>query len=653
MSTAKVSEVGNAAPPDQTPVDAPSTPMDLAAASDPQGPLPSGDGDIAALRARLSREVRKLELVQEIGRALGSTLDIDRLLRLIMERVSKAVDAERSTLYLLSEDGSELWSRVAQGDQGDQGEAMREIRLKVGEGIAGWVAESGQTASLPDAYGDPRFQSEIDRRTGFRTRSMMVVPMRNNQGRVIGVIQVLNKCAAAAFTADDEALLHAIAAQAAISIENSKLYASVVGKNEQLLVTQDKLEHKTYELNLLFEIEEEVNGAFSLDELLDRLLRRAMDLISAQAGSILLREGDSDDLYFRSAQGGAGEVVKRLKIPMGDGIAGWVALHREPQIVNDPAKDTRHNQGIASRVGYAVRNILCAPLSAGEESLGAIELLNKAGSPAEFTPEDEKLLSLIAGQASKAIQLARAKEEKLNQSRLASIGQMLSSILHDLKTPMTIVSGYAQLMAQQDDVQHRQQFSEQILRQLEHMNVMTREVLAFARGESNVLIRKVYLHRFIEEIADHLKHEFAGRNIALVIKPDYNGVAFFDESKFLRVVHNLARNAFQAMVSGGTFTVQVAAEAKELVWTFGDTGAGIPPEMEGRLFEAFATSGKQDGTGLGLAIVKKIVDEHLGTISYSSTRGAGTSFEIRLPLERTLTGDEQSTGRGLTSGRPN
>src|SRR5207237_383640 len=172
-----------------------------------------------------------------------------------------------------------------------------------------------------------------------------------------------------------------------------------------------------------------------------------------------------------------------------------------------------------------------------------IELLDKEEPKRGFDDTDLKLLVLIAGQASKAIQLARAKEDKDNQSRLASIGQMLSGVLHDLKTPMTIVSGYAQLIAQIEEAEQRGQYVEQILRQFDHMSAMTREVLAFARGETNVLIRKVFLHKFLEEVAAHLKHEFAGKEVRLEIEDAYRGVAYFDEQKMLRVIHNMARNA--------------------------------------------------------------------------------------------------------------
>jgi signal transduction histidine kinase len=586
--------------------------------------------EMQELRARLRAEEKRLALVQEIGQALSKVLDLDQLLKLIMEKITILMEADRSTLYLFSDDGKELWSKIAQGG------SIMEIRLKVGEGIAGWVGASSETVNIPDAYSDTRFQPAVDLRSGYRTRSILCMPMRNNMGATIGVVQVLNK-AGGPFTGEDEQLLAALASQAAVSIENSKLYHSVVSKNVQLLQTQERLEQKTADLNILYEIEAEMNAAHDIDELLDKLLKRAMEVVGAEAGSIVLRERDTEDLFFRSASGTQSEHVKRLKVPMGHGIVGWVAAQRAPLIVNDPRQDPRFGGDIADRIGHRPRNLLAVPLVGSEgEVLGALELLDKI-EPGGFDDNDLKLLSLIAGQASKAIQLARAKEERINQSRLASIGQIVSGVLHDLKTPMTIVSGYAQLMAQMDDAAQRSQYVEQILKQFDQMAAMTREVLAFARGESNVLIRKVFVHRFIEEMASQLRHEFAGKDIKLEVDALYKGAAWFDEQKIMRVVHNLARNAGQAMPEGGTFRMGTRSEDGKLVLEFADTGTGIPAEMEGRLFELFATSGKKDGTGLGLAIVKKIVDEHHGTITYASTPGKGTSFRILLALEKPAT----------------
>jgi signal transduction histidine kinase len=584
----------------------------------------------AELEHKLRNEQKKLALVQEIGRALSSALDLDTLLRLIMEKVTLLMDADRSTLYLVSDDGRQLWSKITQGDE------ILEIRLNVGEGIAGWVAASGQNVNIPDAYIDKRFQPAVDLRSGYRTRSILCVPMRDSQGRIIGVLQVLNK-RGGPFQTEDEELLTALGSQAAVSVENSKLYHSVVAKNVELLSAQGELQTKSNELNILYEIERDMNAAHDLEELLARCLKRAMEVVGASAGSIALRESGSGDLRFRTVAGPVAARLLHQTIPMGEGVIGWVAANREAVIVNDPPHDERHATEFAATVGVQPRHLAAAPLIGGDDVLGAIEVIDKSEADGEsaagFSEGDLKLLTLIAGQASRAIQLSRTRHERENQNRLASIGQMLASVLHDLKTPMTIISGYAQLMAQMQDGRQREQYVDQILRQFDLMSGMTREVLAFARGETNVLVRKVYMHRFLEDVMTQLEHALAGRNIALGLDAQYTGIAYFDEQAMLRLIHNLARNAAEAMPTGGEFRIATRTSGDHLVFEFADSGGGIPPELEGRLFELFA-SAKPGGTGLGLAICKKIADEHGGDISCESVPGRGTTFRVRLPNVR-------------------
>jgi signal transduction histidine kinase len=573
----------------------------------------------------------KFQALQKIARAIGSTLDTDRLLRLIVAKSTELMAAERSSLFIVSDDGKELWTRVLEADE------VQEIRLPVGTGIAGWVAQNGEAVNIPDAYEDERFSRNVDLQTGYRTRSVLCVPMRNHEGVVRGVLQVLNKRGGEAFTEDDEELLTTLASQAAVAVQNAQLYQSLLKQNEVLKETQRALERRMRERDLLLEMQEQVSAATFLDELLERLISRTATIVGAEAAAILLRDDDTDRLYFRSALGEKTDELRHLSLDLGQGVAGWVTKTGQSALVDDPANDERYWRGIAEQLDFVPRNILCVPLPGADGPLGALELLNKLGRDS-FDQDDERLLTLIAGSIGQAIELAHIKEERIKEQRLAGIGQMLSGVLHDLKTPMTVISGYAQLMAQNDDAEVRREYVGQILKQFEVMSAMTKEVLAFARGESNVLIRKVYLHRYIPEIQQHLEHELAGKQIELDVQLDYKGVAHFDEKKFHRVIHNIARNAAQAMPNGGRFTVNVRLENGRLVFTFTDTGQGIPDEVQGRLFQAFATAGKEGGTGLGLAIVKKIIEEHHGEIDYSSS-SEGTTFVISLPIKRTSTGE--------------
>jgi signal transduction histidine kinase len=280
--------------------------------------------------------------------------------------------------------------------------------------------------------------------------------------------------------------------------------------------------------------------------------------------------------------------------------------------------------------------------------IGGIEIIDQRRASRDgdgpWSNDDLKLLVLIASQAAGAIGLARRRSEQSNRDRLASIGQMLAGLLHDLKTPMTIISGYAQLMATMDDPEQRDRYVDQIQRQFDLMAGMTREVLAFARGDTDLVLRKVYLNRFSDELATQLRATVQGRGIDLEVDVRYDGIAYFDEQKLMRVFHNLASNAIEAMPDGGKLRVVIDRDGDELVWSVQDTGPGIPAEVRGRLFELFAT-GRKGGTGLGLAIVKKIIDDHRGTIR-PDTGPSGTTFVIRMPIERATEGAEAAGGAG-------
>jgi len=323
-------------------------------------------------------------------------------------------------------------------------------------------------------------------------------------------------------------------------------------------------------------------------------------------------------------------------LPHGTGLLGWSIAHRTPLVIDDPKNDPRHAADVAKEVGVSPQHILVAPLVEGDDVIGGIEIIDQRRTVREgdgaWGDEDLKLLVLIAARAAGAIGMARRRSEQSNRDRLASIGRMLAGLLHDLKTPMTIISGYAQLMAASDDGEQRDKYVEQIQRQFDLLTGMTREVLAFARGDTDLVVRKVYMHRFLEELTTQLGAATGGRGIDFEVEAKFDGVAYFDEQKMLRVFHNLASNAIDAMPEGGHLRVGVAIDGDDLVWSVRDTGPGIPPQVAAKMFELFAT-GKKGGTGLGLAIVKKIVEDHRGSIR-CDTGPSGTTFVIRLPMQR-------------------
>ncbi|MEO8878449.1 MAG: GAF domain-containing sensor histidine kinase, partial [Polyangiaceae bacterium] len=413
-------------------------------------------------------------------------------------------------------------------------------------------------------------------------------------------------------------------------IDNSRLFLSVIQKNMQLIETKEQLEHRVRDLKLLFSLESAMARAGSLDDLFIAVLGEAMRSCEARAAAVALRSVPDGPISLHVVDN-KHKKMRRLALEEGRGLIGHAMLHDEVVVTSSDVPDGRGDKELDELVGFTCTSALAVPLE-GEEgrSIGAIALYNKRNS-ASFSDEDRALLLLIAANASTAVRLQLAREEREREERLTTIGRLLSGVIHDLKTPLTLISGYVQLMEHEKKDAKRDEYAQLILKQFDAISAMQRDVLEFARGERVVLVRKVYLAHFFAEVKAQLEPALAKRGIDLVLELKDKGTARFDEGKIQRVINNLARNAEEAMAGrGGKFTIRVMREGTDVVLQFADTGPGIPKEIEHRLFQSFVTSGKKGGTGLGLAIVKKIAEEHNGTIDVHST-SRGATFTLRLP----------------------
>ena len=153
----------------------------------------------------------------KIGRSITAVTDIDVLLKVIAEETKIAIQADRCTVFMLDKEKNELWSKVALGMD------SQEIRFPADKGLAGYVVKTGEPLNIPDAYNDPRFNSDIDKETGYRTKTILCMPIKNNNQEIIGAFQVLNKLSGV-FTKGDEDLLVAIGGSASIALENAQLF---------------------------------------------------------------------------------------------------------------------------------------------------------------------------------------------------------------------------------------------------------------------------------------------------------------------------------------------------------------------------------------------------------------------------------------------
>jgi signal transduction histidine kinase/putative methionine-R-sulfoxide reductase with GAF domain len=566
----------------------------------------------------------KLAGIEAISRSLISEKTVEEILEAVMARTTDLLEAERATLYLLDDTKGRMWSKITQGD------GVRTIDLAVGEGLAGWVAKHGRNINVKDAYKDPRFKADVDLRSDFRTKSVLCHPLMNSRQQIIGVIQVLNK-RTGYFTPADEDLLGAIASQAAIGIQNSTLYSGIVSKNIALLEAQLKLKERRSELELLFRIERAAATATSRESALTSVLEAAAEEFPSEVVCLVLSAPHTGQLQCTVAHGSESQRLDGLVFEDDQSLVRSVMATGEHVSLAAVQSEVLGSSVHASHPDWNIRTMAGVPVAHRGERLGVLALINRLDDPRGFDDRDLRILNVIASRMALSLVLARVMEERLKQDRLSAIGQMLSGIVHDLKTPLTVINGYAQLMAGDRPASSREEYKGRIQKQISEIRDMTTELLAFARGESEILLRKTQIRPFLEEVVELLSDEFEQGGMALILDDKYGGGVRMDEGKMRRVIANLARNSLEACGKGSTFTIHVAAKESCVEFRFADDGPGIPEEMTGRLFESFATHGKEHGTGLGLAIVKKFVDEHEGTIRVESAPDKGTSFIVDLP----------------------
>jgi signal transduction histidine kinase len=569
----------------------------------------------------------KLAAVRAIGAALAGSLGLDALFARIVPNVSRLMNAERTTLFLHDAETDEIWSKIAEG------EIRREIRLTRGQGIAGNVASTRSPLVVPDAYKDPRFDSSFDALTGFRTRTIIAVPVLGRQGELLGVLQVLNHDDGP-FGDGDLGLLETIAAQLAYAVENARLAQQLLDQNRELDAARTRAERRRAELDLLYQLEQETSAAVDLDALLDSAIVRTCARLRSDAGSVLLADRQSGKLFFRGVSGPRPDELRRLVLEPGQGIVGWAAQHGQPALVNDPSHDERHARSVASSLQYPVRAALAVPLVWDQKVIGAVEVLNptpRSTGAVGYDDEDLKLLTVVAGQLARAVSLALERQARLDTERLAVIGRMLAGVAHDLRNPMTVISGFAQLMVGSAGEPERQAQCDRVLREVDEMTGMIADLLAFARGDSRLRPVMVSLRALADDVRENLSPQCKARGTALAVQAP-EGAAQVDLGRVKRIVYNLARNAIEALNRGGNIAIELGLEGPLLTISVKDDGPGLPAAMAQRLFEPFATAGKANGTGLGLAIVKRFVDDHGGTVTVESESGKGTSFFVRLPF---------------------
>lgn len=575
-----------------------------------------------SLEARLARAEHQLKALREIGLALESTMTFEEVLTMAVERTTRLLGAERSTLFLVEPDGA-LVSRVIEGED------VKEIRLESGQGIAGWVARHSVPQIVYDPSSDERFDPTWDARSGFKTRDLMCHPILGRHGLVIGVAEVLNR-KVGSFSAQDLELLGILCGQLAMTIENSRMMIDLVEKNRAVTEAKLVLERRNRELNLLLEMERLVARAEDMDSLAVAILGRILDICGAQVGVLHKMDDNGAESRVHTADG---RISRVIRVIAGEGFSGWVAAKGKSILLDAPSADPRFRRSIEQRVGIPLKNLVAVPLPFGENSAnrGSLLLANKRGETG-FGQQDMMSLRLVATQLAQAMDHLLDREMRERERRLATVGRLLAGVLHDLKSPITVVSGYTEMLASLTGTEEGEDYARHVERALARITTMAEEIIAFSRGERELLVHKVLLEEFMEGFAGQVRRHMESNGVKLRMHLRTAGAVSMDQDKMFRAFQNIVLNAVEAMPEGGEVIVEVDRLGDEVVFGFTDTGPGVPEEIQGNLFNSFVTLGKEQGTGLGLAVAREIVEAHGGKINFTTSRGGGTTFIISIPV---------------------
>ncbi len=367
------------------------------------------DAGKVELFGRLAELARRSAAVADIANRVSDSLSLDVLFPRLMDVVSSTLNADRSSLFLYDAETGELYSRVMQGN------AMGEIRFPCNIGIAGSVFTSGDSEIITaDAYDNERFNQEVDRRTGYRTRNILCVPIRNKGREVIGVTQVLNK-RAGDFDAEDQRLLEELSQQAAAALENARLF--------------EKVERQQREEAMLLEVVSSIVSEVRLEPLLAKILTAATQLLDSERGTLFLHDPKRDELFSHVA---GGIESAAIRFASSAGIAGECFTTGKVVNILDAYKDTRFNPDFDRSTGFRTRSMLCMPIVArGGEIIGVMQILNrKLGA---FEPADERRLNAFCAEAAVAIHNAQlfediSAERNYNESILRSMSNAVLTL---------------------------------------------------------------------------------------------------------------------------------------------------------------------------------------------------------------------------------
>ena len=570
--------------------------------------------------SELQQRYARLSLLHQVSKVIHSSLDPQEALRLILDEAIRLTGASSGSAVLINPTNGFLEIQAAHGLPPD---AAR-LRLRVGEGITGWVARTGKPARVNDVKSDQRYimvQPNV--------RSELAVPLEV-QGEVRGVLN-MDSDRPEAFSAGDQELLEALAVEAAKVIHNTWLY-------EQL-----RLKARLFES--LVSVGQTINSTLNLDEALKVITREATQLMEAKMCSALLLDESREWLDLRASFGAGEAYIRKPRLNVAESLLGVVVRRKKPlQVENVQISSRYQNVEVAQQEGLV--SLLSLPLLFSGQVIGALNVYT--GQLHSFSNEEIRILSALAELSALAIEKARLYErivdveEQLRQNeKLSALGLLAAEVAHEIRNPLTVMKMlYHSLDLRFPAGDPRAKDVEIMGQKMDLLNKIVEQILDFARS-AEPRLEPVNVNDLIDDLGLLTRHKLQHQNVQVVrqLASDLP-VLMADATQLEQAFLNLILNAVEAMPQGGRLTILTrtvnsarnGAKGPCIAIEFKDTGEGMSVEQRDRAFTSLLSTTKSKGTGLGLAIVGRVVESHHGTIRIKSQPGRGTSIRIILPV---------------------
>jgi len=558
-----------------------------------------------AVEQREQRKVMRFETLYNVSRLLGSSLDLQIVLDQVMDSIIQLTSAERGFLMLRDDDGNLTVTAARNLDQ----QTVSSDKFKYSRTIANQVLDAGQAIVTTNAAEDPRFSGQTSI-VAQALRSIMATPLRA-RGRVIGVIYVDNRAIEGLFDDDDLTALDTLAGQAAVAIDNARLFRA----------TDEQLQSRLEELTQLRRIDMQLNETLDADKAMLIALEWACRLSGAQTGYLGLVEIDPPRVRAVHSYGFDPEKTQLIQLHSAYPATVDVALSGQPMTIKE--------DGVTS---------LIVPVRRDQEVI-AVVLLHRQG---DFTASEREVVERIVARA--AVTIENARLYALAQAADVAKSEFVGIVAHDLKVPMMSIMGYADLTLMGGGLSERQgDFQNRIRDTVRRMEVLVSDLSDVSRIESGhfyMTATEVSISDIVQAAQDGVSTQIQAHNhtLALSVAPNLPSLNV-DYYRLLQVLTNLLSNAIKYTPDGGEITLAVQPQANKLEFSVTDTGIGLTREglmMLGTKFwradDEYTRS--QPGTGLGFAITRSLVEQMGGRIRIESEVGKGSTFRFSLPVRQ-------------------